>query len=137
MEELERVVALLQSGRRRICETFSPEPVLADIAPCPANAVAPVAVDPNNPSKFVASSHRIAGNRNVGKVHAVAVGPPDDLRFWKSKCGWHFGRSPDAKPVHSLPNSWKLICERCCPSERASARLIAETAVTEVVGAVS
>ena len=137
VDEVERVVAMLHDSRSNIRVSFPPEAALISEAPCPLDATQPEGLDPNSCPAFVTSSHRIAGEFRIAKAHAVLVGPPEPLLTWRTKCGWHFGRSPGARPLPALPHSWRLICERCCPDERSSARIIATAAVTEAGGLAS
>ena len=73
---------------------------------------------------FVMSSHN--------RCHKVVVGYPEPPWNWNTKCGWPFGISDDARPVHKLPACHKQICERCLRAEREAARTGTESKVLEV-----
>ena len=62
------------------------------------------------------------------KCHKVVIGYPDNPRRWRTKCGWQFGVSDVARPVHKLPVCHKAICETCFKTEKEAARAEAEYA---------
>ena len=107
------------------------ELLIATAALPPSNAEVPSDLAAAGHFPFVASSDRISGVDRVGKIHKVVVGPPESHLLWRTFCGWHFGGSEGAKPLFSLPSSFKLICERCNPIVRVAAREVAIAAVTE------
>ena len=126
--ELENVVAMLQNNRGLWCLSIQPELQVAVPSLPPADAPVPVNLIGSEFFPFVASSDRCSGTDRVGKVHKVVVGPPSSHLLWRTWCGWHFGGSAGASPVHTLPGSYKLMCERCHPVVRSAARDVAVAA---------
>ena len=71
------------------------------------------------------------------RVHAVAVGYPENPRTWRTKCGWPFGIACVARPVLSLPACHKLLCDRCLKMEKEAAKGRAEAMIRETGGVAS
>ena len=127
---------MLQANRATIYQSVQSELTMATPALPPADAEVPSDLATAGPFPFVASADRVSGLDRVGKIHKVVVGPPSSHLLWRTWCGWHFGGSEGARPVHTLPSSFKLICERCNPIVREAAREVAIAAVTETGEAV-
>ena len=134
---VEAAVADLVRIRSAICGALPPQRELITEAPVPSDAAPPgenfLADDAAQP-RYVASANTIAGEARVGKVHTITVGPPPPPWAWKTACGWRYGCTARAKPIFALPNSYKLMCDRCLGPERIAARLVCEAAVTEAGG---
>ena len=63
-------------------------------------------------------------NLKTGAVHRVLTGSAEiSPMLWSTVCGWKFGKSPTDRPSN-LPASWRSICEKCLPTERAEARVV-------------
>ena len=82
-------------------------------------------VDPaQQPIAPAAHVDNLARNPKSGIVHRIAAGYSVDLPDgWDIACGW---KPSAATRVHVLPSSYKDMCSKCLPLERACAKAVTQ-----------